>query len=168
MLYLCDAFGKSGQSGGSAPFTASAISQAVKKLMMFQTLAPLTGTDSEWVEMSEYNDGKSMFQNNRDSRVFKNAKDGQAYFIEAIVFVGNVGGSFIGNAIETHAGDMIRSSQYIKQFPFTPKTFYIDVIDHRWSDATQKTPDPNGEWWTHSIKNQKMLDPVFDYYDKMP
>lgn len=30
ILALCEAFGKSGQSGGSAPYTASAISQAVK------------------------------------------------------------------------------------------------------------------------------------------
>ena len=31
ILALCEAFGKSGQSGGSAPYTASAISQAIKK-----------------------------------------------------------------------------------------------------------------------------------------
>jgi hypothetical protein len=30
ILALCEAFGNSGQSGGSAPYTASAISQAVK------------------------------------------------------------------------------------------------------------------------------------------
>ena len=167
ILALCEAFGKSGQSGGSAPFTASAISQAVKKLMMFETLAPLTGEDSEWVDMSEYNDGESMFQNNRDSRVFKNGKDGQAYFIEAIVFDGDIGGRFTGNGSVTHNGENIGSSQYIKEFPFIPKTFYVDVIDHRWADKEEKTPDENGDWWTHSIKDENQLNEVFEYYDKL-
>ena len=167
ILALCEAFGRSGQSGGSAPFTATAISQAVKKLMMFETLAPLTGEDSEWVDMSEYNDGKSMFQNNRDSRVFKNGKDGQAYFIEAIVFDGNIGGRFTGNGSVTYNGENIGSAQYIKGFPFTPKTFYVDVIDHRWADKEEKTPDESGDWWTHSIKYEKQLNEVFKYYDKM-
>ncbi len=131
ILALCEAFGRSGQSGGSAPFTATAISQAVEKLMMFETLAPLTGEDSEWVDMSEYNDGKSMFQNNRDSRVFKNGKDGQAYFIEAIVFDGNIGGRFTVNGSVTDNSENIGSTQYIKEFPFTPKTFDVDVIEQR-------------------------------------
>jgi len=143
ILALCEAFGKSGQSGGSASFTATAISQAVEKLMMFETLAPLTGEDSEWVDMSEYNDGESMFQNNRDSRVFKNGKDGQAYFIEAIVFDGDIGGRFTGNGSVTHNGENIGSSQYIKEFPFIPKTFYVDVIDHRWADKEEKTAIEN-------------------------
>lgn len=167
ILALCEAFGKSGQSGGSAPFTATAISQAVKKLMMFETLAPLTGEDSEWVDMSEYNDGELMFQNNRDSRVFKNGKDGQAYFIEAIVFDGDIGGRFTGNGSVTHNGENISSSQYIKEFPFIPKTFYVDVIDHRWVDKEEKTPDENGDWWTHSIKDENQLNEVFEYYDKL-
>ena len=51
IIALCHKFGESGQSGGSAPYTASAISQAVKKLMMQETIAPLTGSDDEWVAM---------------------------------------------------------------------------------------------------------------------
>ena len=167
ILALCEAFGQSGQSGGSAPFTATAISQAVKKLMMFETLAPLTGEDSEWEDMSEYIDGESIFQNNRDSRVFKNGKDGQAYFIEAIVFDGDIGGRFTGNGSVTHNGENISSRQYIKEFPFIPKTFYVDVIDHRWVDKEEKTPDENGDWWTHSIKDENQLNEVFEYYDKL-
>ena len=36
ILALCEKFGNSGQSGGSAPFVSSAISQAVKHLCMFE------------------------------------------------------------------------------------------------------------------------------------
>ncbi len=167
ILALCEAFGKSGQSGGSAPYTATAISQAVKKLMMFETLTPLTGEDTEWTDITSINDKKPLFQNNRDSRVFKNSKDGKAYFIEAIVFDGDIGGRFTGNKIVTLNGEYIGSKQYIKSFPFIPKTFYVDVIDHRWKDKEETTPDVNGDWWTHSIKNVEQLQEVFEYYDKL-
>ena len=166
ILALCKAFGSSGQSGGSAPFTAEAISQAVKALMMYQTIAPLTGEDSEWVDVTDINDGEPMYQNNRDSRVFKDGKDGKAYFIDAIVFDGNLGGRFTGNAVSCN-GETIGSMQYIKEFPFKPKTFYVDVIDYRWKDKKETTPDINGDWWTHSTKDEKQLDEVFEYYDRL-
>ena len=167
IIALCEAFEKSGQSGGSAPYTASVISQAVKTLMSFETLAPLTGEDSEWTDVTSNNDGKPMFQNNRDSRVFKDGKEGKAYFIDAIVFDGDIGGRFTGNGSVTHNAENIGSTQYIKEFPFKPKTFYVDVIDHRWADKEEKTPDVNGDWWTHSIKDEKQLEEVFGFYNKL-
>ena len=167
ILALCEAFGKSGQSGGSAHYTASAISQAVKKLMMFETLAPLTGEDDEWTDVSTINNGEPMFQNNRDNRVFKDGKNGKAYFIEAIVFDGDIGGRFTGNGSVTHNGTNIGSTQYIKEFPFRPKTFYVDVIEYRWKDKEETTPDVNGDWWTHSIKDEKQLVEVFEYYNQL-
>lgn len=45
IIALCEAFGNSGQSGGSAPFTIQAILQTVKELMMFEPLTPLTGEE---------------------------------------------------------------------------------------------------------------------------
>jgi len=167
ILALCEAVGKSGQSGGSILFTVSAISQAVKKLMLFETLTPLTGEDEEWSDITAINDGEPMFQNNRDSRVFKHGKDGKAYFIEAIVFDGDIGGRFTGNGSVTLKGENIGSAHYIKSFPFKPKTFYVDVIDHRWKDKEEKISDINGDWWTHSIKDEKQLQKVFETYDKL-
>lgn len=160
IIALCEAFGKSGQSGGSAPYTAKAISMATEKLMLFQTIAPLTGEDSEWNDVSGVCSGEPTFQNNRDSRVFKDGKDGKAYFIEAIVFDGDIGGRFTG-----WVGN-VSSSQYIKCFPFKPKTFYVDVLDYRWKDKEEKILDKNGDWWTHKIKDESQLKPIFEYYDK--
>lgn len=133
--------------------------------MMFETLAPLTEEDSEWTDISSINDGKEMYQNNRDSRVFK--KDGKAIFIKAIVFDGDIGGRFTGNSSVSLNGVNIGSTQYVKSFPFTPKTFYVDVIDHRWKDREETVPDINGSWWTHSIKDAKQLEEVFKYYDQL-
>jgi hypothetical protein len=166
ILALCEAFGNSGQSGGSAPYTAKAISMAVEKLMLQQTVAPLSGDDEEWNDVSDITNGGPMFQNNRDSRVFKNGKDGKAYFIEAIVFNGDIGGRFTTGGSVKHNGDKIGSRQYIKSFPFTPKTFYVDVIDQRWKDKEETQPDPSGDWWSHTIKDEDQLNEVFEYYDK--
>lgn len=167
ILALCEAFGKSGQSGGSAPYVASAISEAVKKLLMFETISPLTGDDEEWVEIGSTNDGEPMFQNKRDSRVFKDGNKGRAYFIDAIVFDGNIGGRFTGNrTVSEPDGNLIGSAQYIKSFPFRPKTFYVDVLDQRWKDKEEKIPDANGDWRTHSLKDVEQLKEVFEYYDR--
>lgn len=168
LLALCEAFGKSGQSGGSAPYTAKVLSMAVETLCLQNPICPITGVDEEWNDVTEINDGKPLFQNNRDSRVFKNGKDGQAYFIEAIVFDGDIGGRFTGNeSVNDIDGCNIGSTQYIKSFPFEPKTFYVDVIDHRWKDKEETTPDANGDWWTHSLKDETQLKEVFEYYDKL-
>jgi hypothetical protein len=167
ILELCEVFGNSGQSGGSAPYVSAAISQALKSLMMFKTLAPLTGDQYEWNGVGEDENGEITFQNNRDSRVFKNGINGRAYFIDAIVFNGSIGGTFTGGGVVVASGDSIGSKQYIKSFPFEPKTFYIDVIDYRFKDKDEKTPDENGDWWKHEIKDEKQLDAVFEYYDKL-
>lgn len=167
ILALCEAFSSSGQSGGSATVTATAISHAVKTLMMGETLTPLTGEDHEWNDVTVMNDGNTMYQNNRDSLVFKDRKDGKAYFIEAIIFEDSLGERFTGNGSVSYNGGTIGSAQQIKSFPFQPKTFYVDVIDHRWKDKEETTPDINGDWWTHSIKDEKQLDEVFEYYNKL-
>ena len=168
LLALCEKFGNSGQSGGSAPYTAKALSMAVETLCLQKSICPITGIDDEWNDVSRMNDGKLMFQNNRDSRIFKDGKDGQAYFIEAIVFDGDIGGRFTGNgSVNDIDGNNVGSTQYIKAFPFEPKTFYVDVIDHRFKDKEEKQPDVNGDWWTHSIKDETQLKEVFEYYDKL-
>jgi hypothetical protein len=166
LIALCEKFGKSGQSGGSAPYVAKALSMAVEHLCLHRTICPLTGSDEEWNNITDINDGIPLFQNNRDSRVFKDGKDGQAHFIDAIVFDGDIGGRFNGHDIKSSSGEVYGSSLRIKAFPFTPKTFYVDVIDHRWKDELETIPDADGDWWTHTIKDESQLKEVFEYYDK--
>jgi hypothetical protein len=49
ILALCEKFGKSGQSGGSAPYTATALSHAIKKLCLQESICPITGIEDEWI-----------------------------------------------------------------------------------------------------------------------
>jgi hypothetical protein len=149
ILNICKAFGKSGQSGGSAPYTAYAISKTIEELLLFRTLSPLTGEDDEWCDITEINNNEPMFQNVRDSRVFKYGKESKSEFIDAIVFTDDYDHSFTG-FIELEDGTKIKSSKNIKSFPFTPKIFYLDVIEH---DNKYK------------LKDKSQLTEILKYYE---
>ena len=169
IIALCEAFGKSGQSGGSAPYTAGAISQTVKKLCLHETIAPLTGKNDEWNSGVGQIEEKEVYQNNRLSSVFKDGKGGQAYYIDAVVFQGEEKyDSFTGSV-----GD-VRSRQYIKVFPFTSKSFYIDVKKEYYKRKPDETKeyyeedrtDGTKKYYKYVIKDPKQLEEVYAYYDK--
>ena len=163
ILALCEAFGKSGQSGGSAPMTASAISQAIKKLMLQEPICPIMGVDEEWVNVREVSDeDEMMYQNKRCSALFK-SKSGKCWYVDAIVKKTQSGscwsGSFWLSKEDYLTGDkskMIRCSHFVKSFPFEPKTFYIDVIEEEVAKDD----------WEMYLKDPKQLVKVWKYYDK--
>lgn len=105
LFELLDVFGKQGHSGSSAPYCINMF----KKLASFEPLGPLTGEDSEWVEITP-----GVFQNIRASHVFK--ANGQAYDINGKVFREPNG-----------VGYTSRDSRVDVTFPYTPKTEYVDV-----------------------------------------
>jgi hypothetical protein len=105
IMELIEVFSKQGHSG----FSANYVIQAFSKVAAFEPLAPVKGTDDEWVEV-----GESMFQNARCAHVFKDT-DGRAYDIESIIFRDPDGGCFTSRG----------SSCYI-EFPYTPKRVYVD------------------------------------------
>ncbi len=163
ILALCEKFGQSGQSGGSAPYTASILANVIKSLCMQQTISPILGDDDEWGDVNAINNGKALYQNKRDSAVFKDGKYGKAYYIDAIVKCTQknitYSGAFWLNREEYIIGDKnlkIGTRGYIKSFPFEPKTFYIDVIEE------EVAPDD----WEMYCKDESQLDEVWKYYDK--
>jgi hypothetical protein len=163
ILALCERFGMSGQSGGSAPYTASAISQAIKKLLLQEPICPIMGIDDEWVNVRETSEeDEMMYQNKRCSALFK-SKNGKCWYLDAIVKKTQSGscwsGSFWLSKEDYLTGDkskMIICSQYVKSFPFEPKTFYIDVIEEEVAKDD----------WEMYLKDPKQLEKVWKYYDK--
>jgi len=187
IIALCNKFGQSGQSGGSAPYVAGAIASTVKKLLLFTPIAPITGIPDEWVDVGKYsNDKLPMYQNNRCSAIFKDGEDNSgAYYLDAIVWKGDTPGES-GNDWDTFTGKVegISSLQFIKEFPFTPKTFYIDVtremLPADWTEGSYfenefyntKVFEETGirEWfkekYRYVIKDKRQLDRVWNYYKK--
>jgi hypothetical protein len=174
ILALCEAFGNSGQSGGSAPYTASAISQAIKKLMLQEPICDITGDESEWVDVGEIGNGYIAYQNNRCSALFKENIEDKAYYIDAIVWKGEEDYDTFTDKVYVDDVDfeLIGSSQSVKSFPFKPKTFYVDVkyIPIKKQDAENRNlhyiEDINGDCHYTIIKNKKQLDDVFEYYER--
>jgi hypothetical protein len=172
---LVDKFGQSGQSGASAPFTAGAIVDTIKKMLAQEPLGEgIECTDDEWSDCSVYEDaeeGTGTFQNKRLSSVFKQGKDGKPYYLNAIVFVpeGKDYG-FTGNGVSITEGsdEKVGSFQYIKSLPFIPKTFKITVHEKEYRKLKDGSlvEEVGGGWWESWLVDPKQLDEVWEYYDK--
>jgi hypothetical protein len=153
ILALIKKFGESGQSGGSAPYVASALSSSIKKLCLHENILPITGDDSEWVSIKEeMGNNNDLYQNKRFSAIFK--ENGKSHFIDAIIFENDKGQAYHGAAILPN-GNILRSSQNIKSFPFDPKTFYVKV-----REVEVKKDD-----WEFYIDDIEQLNPIKEYYD---
>lgn len=98
---------------GHSGFSASYATSVLQKLLKHEPITPLTGEPSEWNEVSD-----GVFQNNRCSRVFKQADrfNGQAYDIDGRVFCEPSG------AVYTSKDSFVPIT-----FPYTPQTEYVDV-----------------------------------------
>jgi len=102
-------FSTQGHSGASASVTTDML----ERLLRFEPLRPLTGEDDEWIEVSD-----GVYQNKRCSHVFKDKGryGGQAYDIDAIIWVEPNGATFTG-------ADSVK----VITFPYTPKREYLPV-----------------------------------------
>lgn len=192
ILALCEKFGNSGQSVGSAPYTATALSHAIKKLCLQEPICEITGIDEEWIDVARFGDGSGsggdiVFQNSRCSGLFKN-KDGRCWYLDAIVWKGDTEGES-GNDWDTFTGrvEEFSSRQYVRSFPFTPKTFYIDVTREQLPEDWNQEPFIESSGWYNTeefertgiknwhkykyrsiIKDRMQLERVFKYYDRLP
>jgi hypothetical protein len=156
VLELMEVFSKQGHSGMSAPIVADIF----KKLANYEPLVPITGKDEEWVEAFKDENNQPVFQNLRESGLFKDA-DGKVTYNTGIIKRTPNGGTWSGPLYLTREDainntNMIRSSQEIKGFPFTSKTFYIDVLE----EEIEKDD------WIMWCKDPSQLDEVWEYYKK--
>jgi hypothetical protein len=175
VMALVQKFADSGQSGGSAPFTSAVIVQVLQKLLAHEPLGEgIMGTDDEWSDCSVFEDaeeGTGTFQNKRLSSVFKVGKEGTPYYLDAIVFTPegkDYGFTSGGVGMTEGSKDTVSSSQFIKSFPFAPKTFKITVKEkeYRRLEDGSLVEEEGGGWWESWIADPKQLDEVWEYYDK--
>lgn len=113
ILLMIEEFSKEGHSGFSASYATNILS----KLLKYEPLTPLTGEDSEWVDVAEVS-GYTLYQNKRASNVFK--ENNEAYDINGIVFY-DVLSDEDGKEYKSYYTDGTRSPVL---FPYTPTTVY--------------------------------------------
>ena len=51
ILAICEKFGDSGQSGGSAPYVAKHLAFIIEKLCLQKPISPISGIPEEWTEV---------------------------------------------------------------------------------------------------------------------
>ena len=161
VMELIEVFSEQGHSGMSAGLTRNIFN----KLANYKPLTPIQGTDDEW------GTDASDKQNKRLTSLFKN-DDGTVRYSDAIIWQGEESWDTFGGTVEG-----ISSLQNIKGFPFTPKTFYIDVIreynteeyfkEHgiHYFETGWVDKDGNVHYYTQKIKDRSQLDEVAEYYD---
>jgi len=158
-------FSDMGHSGMSAGIYAPRLAHIIKQVLLQNPICPITGYDEEWGDT--ISSREEMFQNKRQSSIFKDGKDGRAYFLDAIVWQGEDDWDSFSGSIGG-----ISSRQYIKSFPFTSKTFYIDVYREPYDESNPKHQECQdivscgpGDM-AYFLKDPKQLEEVFEYYDK--
>jgi hypothetical protein len=117
VLALLDVFTDEGHSGSSAPYAINLF----KTLAMFEPVAPLTGEDWEWTDVSDTFGGRGhkLYQNKRCGRVFKD--ESGAYDIDGKVFYEWYTDEN-GEKFKSHYTS--RDSRVPVTFPYRPTTVY--------------------------------------------
>jgi hypothetical protein len=94
ILQIVETFSEQGHSGFSANYALNAI----KRLLDWKPITPLTGEDDEWCSVPVYDDGSNKQQNKRCSAVFReNFDNSTAYYIYGKVFSDNGGKTWFTN-----------------------------------------------------------------------
>jgi hypothetical protein len=146
VMELIDVFSEQGHSGMSASLTLKLFS----KVANYESLSPLTGKDEEWDFTHDH------WQNKRNSAVFKD-KDGNVSYLNAIIKRCPNGVTWTGPLFLTREdalNNRNRVNAFAKGFPFTPKIFYVDVVE----EEIEKDD------WIMWAKDPKQLNEVAEYY----
>lgn len=136
IVALCSAFYKSGQSGFSFSVVAPAIAEVVGKLLLRQPLTELYDNGDEWIYAPEMQErDKSVYFHKRCTGLFKEVKhyvggdESEFYYVDAIVWVTDEDDAYSGFVYYDNISfRQIHSAQKVSM-PFTPKTFYVEVIN---------------------------------------
>ncbi len=144
--------------GGMTGKAVMELIEVFSKLANYKPLQPITGKDEEWAKL-DYEDGLT-YQNLRESGLFKHA-DGRVTYVDALIKRSPDGTCWSGPIYMTREDaindrNRFSGSLEILGFPFTPKTFYIDVIEE------EIKPDD----WIIWVKDPAQLDQVWEYYKK--
>ena len=136
---ILEVISKQGHSG----FSIMYLMQLLNKAVMYEPLSPLTGKSDEWEDISYgLPEFKNLFQNKRDSRVFKDGE--RTYAIDVYVFKQPNG---------------IRYTSHLSQkditFPYTPsKPADIDVP----MDASDEVIKAKIAEYEREIQSKKEVD----------
>ena len=123
VLKLLEVFDEEGHSGSSAPYAINLF----EKLAKFEPVAPLTGEDWEWTDVSKYGGRNNgiLYQNKRCGHVFKD--DDGAYDMDGVIFWEWFTDKETGEKFKSYFTG--RESRVPVTFPYTPKREYKEWVE---------------------------------------
>lgn len=158
VLELIECFANQGHSGMSAGITLAIFNQ----LANYKPINPIEDKIEDWSD--SVGDG-TILQHKKLSSLFKTSGD-RAYYLDAIAFQGpEEFDSFVGSI------GKVQSRQYVKTWPFTPKTFKIKLdkeayvgqeYDPEFASVVETGPGP----MLYTLSDKTQLVDVFFYYDE--
>jgi len=125
ILHMIGEFSNEGHSGFSANYAVNLLS----KLLKYEPLAPLTGEDSEWMEIAKEMSGSTngtLYQNKRLGRVFKD--DTGAYDSEGKIFWEWYSSPDVDDGKPYKTYFTSRDSRVPVTFPYTPTQIYEERV----------------------------------------
>jgi hypothetical protein len=168
ILRMSEKISRYGFSGAAAGIAIPGICASIRKLLLFEPVAPVE--DDEWGEVFDTHDNTC--QNKRCGGLFKDVRSGRCYYIYGIIKreVYTNGEKrenppcWSGGFILPSTGENVRSRCYVKSFPFVPKMFYVDTEGWEVNRETGEKEAGTG-WWETRLLDETQLDAVREYYD---
>lgn len=149
-------YSKLGQSGGSNPFTSGAVSSSIRNLLRFKPITPIYDNEDAWLEPSGGASGSR--QCKRLSGLFKEPS-GEAYYLDAIIFRDIEDGTTFTGSVEGI------NSRNCVNFPFIPKSFYIDVREEK-EELLEDYEERELYDHNYKIVDKTQLEKVWEVYKK--
>lgn len=151
VLFIADRFRLLTDDNIEAPSIAHDLADKINSLCLMIPISPLTGEESEWFEYhKDEKTGKSLYQSKRCPTLFKDGED-EPYYLDAIAFKNENDTKHTGYAVLPDE-EKVYSRQQVKQFPFTPKTFIVDVVSKEISKDD----------WESYVIDVKQVDAAFE------
>ena len=130
ILEIVEKFSSQGHSG----FSAAYVLGAIKRLLDYKPLGPLTGEDDEWGSNYDTIDGDTVYQNNRCSAVFKTVEKSTGRttckYIYKYVFSDDGGVTWFNSFGKEKAIGLSREIEFPFVVPEKSEKIYIAVSDH--------------------------------------
>jgi hypothetical protein len=162
---------QSQDSGGTIHYTINSIVSIIRNLLLQRPICPLTFKDDEWSIVSDNSGNGPVYQNKRESGVFKDGTLSRPYYLYGIAFkaVDNDWDQFSGKVEDISSTCYFKKNILVGSDQAYPKTFYIDVKavkcgrldDNGWFEASKAYPFIH----KYVIANPDQLDEVRKHYD---
>jgi hypothetical protein len=171
IIALSAKFIEEADSGGAAPYYIGAITNALRSLFNYKPITPITGEPDEWVHVAMAGH-KELYQNRRLSGLFKEGVEGKAHYNDGITYKEVVRNGEVpeypmywgSGSVLSASGEKIYPKCWVKEYPFRPKEFYVEIESWEVDPNTGEKAIGTG-YWESQVRDMNQFKEIEAYYD---